>query len=158
MTSLSAPFPIHKGLGVWDRLQWEEKSLSLEGRSWKLGCTYSGSSMGGGLTAGSCEGFFWAHVVVWIFSGRVTLDLPWGSSMAMTSARPLFPALRLSTWALRICASSNPCWRSGWVMQVGDITSRNTLGQHMKGFIQEPAIKARKIGAGAKTSQICLGW
>lgn len=79
----------------------------------------------------SRKGFFWAHVVIWIFSGRVMLDLPWGSSTAMISARPPFPASRLSTWALRICASSNPCWRSGWVTQVGDITCRyaTSLGQ-----------------------------
>lgn len=135
MTSLSAPSPIGKGSGVRGRFPfWEEKSLSLEGRSWKQGWTYSESNLRGGLTAGSCEGVFWAHVVIWIFSGRVTLDLPWGSSMAMISARPPFPALRLSTWALRICASSNPCWRSGWVMQVGDITCRNatSLGQDKK--------------------------
>lgn len=116
MTSLPIPSSVHKGLSVWGRLLWQEKLLSLAGRSWKLGCTYSWSSLGGGLTAGS------SHVVMWIFRGRVMLDLPWGSSTAMISARPPFPASRLSTWALRTCASSNLCWRSGWVMQVGDIT------------------------------------
>lgn len=101
---------------MWGRLLWQEKLLSLAGRSWEPGCTYSGSSLGGGRTAGS------SHVVMWMFCGRVTLDLPWGSSTAMISARQPFPASRLSTWALRTCASSNLCWRSGWVMQVGDIT------------------------------------
>lgn len=48
-----------------------------------------------------------------LFPDRVMLALPWGSSMATTSARLPFPASRLSTSALRTCASSNLCWRSG---------------------------------------------
>lgn len=46
------------------------------------------------------------------------LAWPWGSCMEMISAKLLSLALRPWTWALRTCANSSHCWRSGLMMQV----------------------------------------
>lgn len=46
------------------------------------------------------------------------LAWPWGSCMETTLAKLLFLALRPWIWALKTCANSSHCWRSGSMMQV----------------------------------------
>lgn len=61
-------------------------------------------------------------VLCFLFHHRVTWASQWENCTGTISVRPQSLDLKPSISASKICASSNLCWRNGWVTQVQDDT------------------------------------
>lgn len=73
----------------------------------------------------TCFTFLSFSLSVSLFLARGMLAWPWGNYMETTSAKLPSLALRPWIWALRTCANSSHCWRSGSMMQVCPWTHLN---------------------------------